>query len=143
MTKNKAQEIIDRVMRTRRVYDAMVARESESWRKILFALERFEARGGGASQHTSGLYGVPVVATTLAAEGMELADHEDVLLADEPEDFARALIELYESEELWNRLSENGIRKMRELYSTHAARQKLEFLFSDDHLADLVASRKG
>jgi glycosyltransferase involved in cell wall biosynthesis len=88
-------------------------------------------------------FGVPVVATTLAAEGMQLADHEDVLLADEPEDFARALIELYESEELWNRLSENGIRKTRELYSTHAARKKLEFLFSDDHLADLVASRKG
>jgi glycosyltransferase involved in cell wall biosynthesis len=105
----------------------MVARESESWRKILFAPERFGARGGGGSQHTSGLYGVPVVATTLAAEGMQLADHEDVLLADEPEHFARALIELYESEELWNRLSENGIRKTRELYSTHAARKSWSF----------------
>ena len=32
-------------------------------------------------------------------------------VVDEPEDFARALIELYESEELWNRLSENGCQK--------------------------------
>ena len=81
--------------------------------------------------------GVPVVATSVAAEGMELQDHEDVLLADEPEDFAQALINLYESEELWTRLSENGIRKTRALYSTDTARKKVEFLFSDDHLRTL------
>jgi len=74
-----------------------------------------------------------VVATSLAIEGMELQDREDILVADEPKEFARALIELYESEELWTRLSENGIRKTRTLYSTDAARKKLEFLFSDDH----------
>jgi glycosyltransferase involved in cell wall biosynthesis len=78
-----------------------------------------------------------VVATSVAAEGMELQDREDVLLADEPEDFAQALIKLYESEELWTRLSENGIRKTRALYSTDAARKKLDFLFSDDHLRTL------
>ena len=77
-------------------------------------------------------FGVPVVATSLAVEGMGLTDHEDVLVADGPEDFARALIELYESEELWKRLSQNGISKTRDLYSTDAAREKLEFLFSDD-----------
>jgi GT2 family glycosyltransferase/glycosyltransferase involved in cell wall biosynthesis len=80
-------------------------------------------------------FGVPVVATSLAIEGMELQDREDILVADEPKEFARALIELYESEDLWNRLSENGIRKTRALYSTDAARKRLEFLFSDDHLA--------
>jgi GT2 family glycosyltransferase/glycosyltransferase involved in cell wall biosynthesis len=79
-------------------------------------------------------FGVPVVATSLAVEGMELTDHEDVLVADEPEDFARALIELYESEELWNRLSENGIKKTKESYSVDAARRKLTYLFSDEHI---------
>ena len=49
----------------------------------------------------------------------------------------RALIELYESQELWNRLSENGLRKTRALYSTDTARNKLEFLFSDEHLKSL------
>ena len=85
-------------------------------------------------------FGVPVVATSLAVEGMELTDHEDILIADEPEDFAWALIELYESEELWKRLSENGIRKTRSLYSTDTAREKLEPLFSDQHLTSLGAS---
>jgi glycosyltransferase involved in cell wall biosynthesis len=79
-------------------------------------------------------FGVPVIATSVAVEGTKLRDREDILVADEPEDFAQALIELYESEELWNRLSENGIRKTRVLYSTEAAREKLEFLFGDEHL---------
>jgi glycosyltransferase involved in cell wall biosynthesis len=86
-------------------------------------------------------FGVPVVATSIAVEGMNLTHHEDVLVADEPQDFARALMELYESEELWKRLSQNGISKTQELYSTDAARENLEFLFSDRHLKSLVLSR--
>jgi glycosyltransferase involved in cell wall biosynthesis len=85
-------------------------------------------------------FGVPVVATTLAVEGMNLTDHKDILVADEPEDFARALIELYESEELWNRLSENSIRKTRVSYSTDTASKALEFLFGEDHLKSLDRS---
>ena len=69
-------------------------------------------------------FGVPLVATSLAVERMGLTDHKDILVADQPEEFARALIELYESEELWNRLSANGIEKTRALYSIDAARKK-------------------
>ena len=92
-------------------------------------------------------FGVPVVATSLAIEGMGLTARQEILVADTPEDFARALIELYESEDLWRRLSENGIRKTRALYSPDVARKKLEFLFSDEHLgssersADVAASQ--
>jgi GT2 family glycosyltransferase len=85
-------------------------------------------------------FGVPVVATSVAVEGSGLRDREEILVADEPENFAGALVELYESEKLWNHLSENGIRKTRALYSAEAAREKLEFLFSDDHLRDLKQS---
>ena len=79
-------------------------------------------------------FGVPVVATSLAVEGTQLIHREEILVADEPGDFARAVIELYESEELWNRISKNGLKKTRALYSTEAARTQLEFLFSDAHL---------
>src|SRR5436190_16100203 len=78
-------------------------------------------------------FGVAVVATSLAVEGMELTDHQDILVADEPQDFARALIELYESEDLWSRLSENGIKKTKARYSIPAARKRLSRLFSDKH----------
>jgi glycosyltransferase involved in cell wall biosynthesis len=100
---------------------------------------RFGAGIKGKINQSMG-FGVPVVATSLAVEGMPLINRKDILVADEPADFAQALIELYESEELWKRVSENGIRKTRALYSTEAAREKLEFLFSDNHLRSLEQS---
>ncbi len=104
--------------------------------KLSVAPLRFGA-GVKGKINQSMAFGVPVVATPLAVEGMGLKDGEDILVADEPGDFARALIELYESQELWNRLSENGLRKTRALYSTDTARNKLEFLFSDEHVKSL------
>jgi GT2 family glycosyltransferase/glycosyltransferase involved in cell wall biosynthesis len=79
-------------------------------------------------------FGVPVVATSIAVEGTELRHGEDILVANEPEAFADALIALYHSEDLWNRLSENGLKKTRALYSVETARKKLEALFGDAHL---------
>jgi len=49
MSNEKAREIIERAMADRAVYDAMAARESEVWGKILPALERSEARAEDAS----------------------------------------------------------------------------------------------
>lgn len=54
--------------------------------------------------------GAPNVATRMAAEGMDLADGQDVLLADSPEEFAQAVVRAYEDQELWSRLSEGGRR---------------------------------
>src|SRR4029077_10871755 len=70
-------------------------------------------------------FGVPVVATSVAVEGMALTDRQDILVADRPEDFAEALVELYECEELWSRISENGIEKTRAMYSGAAAQKQL------------------
>jgi glycosyltransferase involved in cell wall biosynthesis len=78
-------------------------------------------------------FGVPVVATSLAVEGTDLNNREEILVADTPEEFARAVIEIYESEELWNRLSKNGIKKTKAHYSVEAARKRLSDLFSDKH----------
>jgi O-antigen biosynthesis protein len=110
--------------------------------KLSVAPLRFGA-GVKGKINQSMAFGVPVVATSMAIEGMELKDREDILVADEPEAFARALIELYQSEELWTLLSENGIGKTRALYSTEAACKKLEFLFSDEHLRSLERSPSG
>jgi GT2 family glycosyltransferase/glycosyltransferase involved in cell wall biosynthesis len=107
--------------------------------KLSVAPLRFGA-GVKGKINQSMAFGVPVVATSMAIEGMELKNREDILVADEPEDFAHALVELYESQELWSRLSQNGIRKTRELYSVEAAHEKLKFLFSDQHLNRLDPS---
>ena len=95
--------------------------------KLSVAPLRFGA-GVKGKINQSMAFGVPVVATSLAIEGMELQDREDILVADEPEEFARALIELYQlGGPLESRLSENGIGKTRALYSTDAARKNWNF----------------
>ncbi|MEO7723781.1 MAG: glycosyltransferase [Chthoniobacterales bacterium] len=75
-------------------------------------------------------FGVPVVGTSIAVEGMGLVDRESVLVGDTPDDFARALIELYTSQPLWETLSQAGFEKTRALFSREAAQEKLKRLFS-------------
>ena len=76
-------------------------------------------------------HGLPVVATPTAAEGMFLTDGESVLLADNPSSFAEAVVRLYRDEELWNRLSMNGIQVMERHFGFAAARQAVEQLIGD------------
>jgi GT2 family glycosyltransferase/glycosyltransferase involved in cell wall biosynthesis len=87
-------------------------------------------------------FGVPVVGTSIAVEGMDLINREDVMVADEPDQFANALIELYESEELWNRLSQNAIVKTRDFYSVNAAHKQLRKLFDNQHLLSIPQGQK-
>ncbi len=58
--------------------------------------------------------GLPVVLTSVAAEGMGLVHEEHVLIADTAEGFADAVQRLYEDPELWERL--------RQAAGAHAAR---------------------
>jgi GT2 family glycosyltransferase/glycosyltransferase involved in cell wall biosynthesis len=101
--------------------------------KLSIAPLRFGAGVKGKINQSMG-FGVPVVATSVAVEGMALTDREDVLIADTPEDFARALVDLYTSAELWNRLSANGIEKTKAMFSCEVAKKNLSRLFSDKHL---------
>jgi glycosyltransferase involved in cell wall biosynthesis len=100
--------------------------------KLSIAPIRYGAGVKGKINQSMGL-GVPVVATSAAVEGMSLTDGEDVLVADDPAQFASRIIELYNSEEIWTRLSRNGLEKTRSLYSMDCARRQLARLFSDDH----------
>lgn len=52
--------------------------------------------------------GLPLVTTTIGAEGMDLEHEKTALIADSAEDFARAVVRLYSDRELWRRLAENG-----------------------------------
>ena len=50
-------------------------------------------------------YGVPVVSTSIGAEGMGLVDGETVLIADDPAAFAETCLRLYRERPLWERMS--------------------------------------
>lgn len=53
-------------------------------------------------------YALPIVTTTIGAEGMSLRDGYEALIADTPSDFAAAVVRLYEDAGLWQRLSDNA-----------------------------------
>lgn len=99
--------------------------------KLSVAPLRYGAGVKGKVNQSMG-YAVPVVATSLAVEGMSLTHNKDVLIADEPESFAAGVIELCRSEELWTRLSHNSLIKARELFSPQAARQQLARILNED-----------
>jgi GT2 family glycosyltransferase/glycosyltransferase involved in cell wall biosynthesis len=66
-------------------------------------------------------YGVPVVSTTIGAEGMDLQDHRDVLIADDAALFAAAIVELDGDPKLWAMLSMQGLENVRRHFSPEAA----------------------
>jgi hypothetical protein len=52
------------------------------------------------------------------------------------------LVELYQSEELWNPISVNGVHKTKTLYSSDAARRKLQSLFAGSDISDSRAAEE-
>ncbi len=74
-------------------------------------------------------YGVPVVATPAAVEGMHLAPGEDVMVAEDAEQFALAIERVYRDESLWQRLSAAGAENIRRHFSRAVAKTALQELF--------------
>jgi glycosyltransferase involved in cell wall biosynthesis len=72
--------------------------------------------------------GQPVVATPIAVEGMFVNDGEEVLVAESAQDFARAIIRLYQDEELWDQVSSAGLENVRRYFSVDTARHSIEEL---------------
>lgn len=75
--------------------------------------------------------GLPVVATTLAAEGMSLTDGENILVADGANNIANTIMSLYHDEALWNRVSQNGLIFARQNWGAEAAWRVLSEILSD------------
>jgi len=62
-------------------------------------------------------HGLPVVTNTIGAEGWGFTNGIQVLMADTPDDFAAAVLRLYENAGLWQALSDNGYRHIAENYT--------------------------
>ncbi len=75
---------------------------------------------------TSLSYGVPVLTTPLGAEGMDLQAGTEILIAHDPEDFARRLILLYGDEKQWNRMSRRGLEIIKKRFSSTVVRAGME-----------------
>jgi O-antigen biosynthesis protein len=76
-------------------------------------------------------YGVPVVATPCAAEGMSLTAETDILIGADAAAFAAALVRLYREPSLWERLAHAGLDNIEQHFSRRVARATLERLLGE------------
>jgi glycosyltransferase involved in cell wall biosynthesis len=78
---------------------------------------------------------VPLVSTTLGAEGIPVVDGKHILIADEPKSFADAILRLLEDKSLANKLAKNCQDLVKDKYSVETlmleAKTVLEFLKHD------------
>lgn len=70
-------------------------------------------------------YGLPVVTTSVGAEGMGLEDGVTAMIADSAEGFAEKAAHIYHDKELWERVSHNAIQHIRVNYSPQTAEREI------------------
>lgn len=70
--------------------------------------------------------GLPVVATSIGAEGMGLIDETHVLIADEEEAFAAQVLRLLKDDALWSRFSNRAFDHIKNNFSTEVVGKQLE-----------------
>jgi hypothetical protein len=75
------------------------------------------------------VYGLPVVTTSIGAEGMNLLDGEHALIADDPDSFASEVVRLLRDDALWARLQAQGRAFAQSNFSVESIREKVEDLF--------------
>ena len=76
-------------------------------------------------------YGVPVIGSQTALEGMGLRHGEDAMVADAPDSFARAMVSVYNDDELWQLLSSNGRASLQGRFTPDVAKAALELAIRD------------
>ncbi len=87
-------------------------------------------------------YGVPVVTTTVGVEGTGLRDGEDIMVADDPDEMAEKIVEVYSNKEKWERLSKEGRKQMESKWSFDAGRKRLEDILLKQVLKPSKAKEK-
>ena len=81
------------------------------------------AKGKVASSLAAGL---PCILTSIASEGMALGADTGVLVADDPGDFAAALVRAYDDAALWGELSSGGLAYARRVLSPAGWQARLD-----------------
>jgi glycosyltransferase involved in cell wall biosynthesis len=103
-------------------------------RRVNIAPLRFGA-GAKGKVAVSLANGVPVVATFVGAEGMQLTPGTNVLIADSEESFAASVIEALVNDRFWRELSAAGLSYAAEVTSRASARKRVHAMLQDLGLA--------
>ncbi|MEJ5962130.1 glycosyltransferase [Pedobacter immunditicola] len=73
-------------------------------------------------------FSLPVITTAVGAEGMDLVNGYNALIANTTEDFANDILNLYQNESLWNLISSNSFQTI-EKYSPAYIQNKIKDIF--------------
>lgn len=95
--------------------------------RVFVAPLRYGAGVKGKINHSMS-YGLPVVTTSIGAEGMDLVDGKNALISDHPIEFARKVVNLYYDPELWELLSLNSIQNVLDNFSYEKTKKFLRNL---------------
>ena len=74
---------------------------------------------------TSMASGIPVIATSIAAEGMDVIDDLNIMIADDPREFAEKITLIYKNEDLWIRIRNHGLAYAEKRWGYAAAYENL------------------
>lgn len=76
-------------------------------------------------------HGLPVVMTSIAAEGMGAENDVNSFVVDEPNEFADAVIRLIRDDETWTRISREGQSHVGQLFGSDHIRSQLQEAFEE------------
>ena len=71
-------------------------------------------------------YGLPVVTTSIGAEGLGLVQTEHAMIADDPQEFAERVLEIYHNKDAWQRLSDCGYRHIENHFTPQVIGERIE-----------------
>ena len=71
-------------------------------------------------------HGIPVVTTSIGAEGFNFENEKDAFISDDPENFVKYILELHSNQSLWENASLNAYNYAKSNLSTSAFKDKLQ-----------------
>ncbi|MFC1852544.1 glycosyltransferase [candidate division CSSED10-310 bacterium] len=92
--------------------------------KVSVAPLRYGA-GVKGKVHLSMSFGLPVVASSMAIEGMPFINNRHGLVVDTSQDFCQAIVSVYQDETLWTNISQNSQNLIKTHFSFEAAQRQL------------------
>nr|WP_319493611.1 glycosyltransferase [uncultured Desulfobacter sp.] len=96
--------------------------------RVFIVPTRFAA-GVPHKAHEAASHGVPMVTTSLIAEQLGWQDKKDLLIANDPVEFASRILDLYENQALWLQLRENALARIQTECSKKKFEEELEKIF--------------
>lgn len=75
-------------------------------------------------------HGLPMVSTSIGAEGMGIINEEHSFVSDDPQKFSEYCIELYNNKSIWENFSVKGKDLIASQYSSELMRKRLKYIMS-------------